>query len=270
MEFILKNGSQKKKFVSIQRKVVVRNTRYILWMCLVMLCLIVSTGTFVSQDTLRLTMKQVAVNGANNLTKEIGIYTLCMNGIVDSPYFENPEANREEIVARLQNKIETYWAFTSFVDVNGNDYMTGENHSSKEFFTRALYGDTTYVSSPAVTNDGVFVTFSVAARYNGEVIGVFYMMSDYEYLHGIVNRTSVGETGKTYVITTQNAVVFDEDIESGLQQSASSHLNKSSSELKLEQAAMNSEGVTGFGNIWDDDGLRVAGYTPVEGTDGWI
>lgn len=269
MEFHITNG-KKKKFVSIRQKVVLRNAQYLGWMCLTMLVLIVSTGSLVSQDTLRLTMKQVAINGANNLSKEISVYTLCMNGISDSPYFANPEANREEIVARLQSKIETYWAFTSFVDLQGNDYMTGENQSGEEFFTRALQEDATYVSSPAVTNDGIYVTFSVAARYNGEVIGVFYMMSDYEYLHGIVNRTSVGETGKTYVITTGNAVVFDENIESALKTSASSHLNKSSSELSLEAKAMNSNGITGFGNIWDDDGLRVAGYTPVEGTDGWI
>lgn len=260
------NGN--KKFVSIQKKILRNNTRFVLELCAVMMVLIVVATSKMSQDSMRLAMKQVAVNGAYNLTNQISTYTLCMNGISDSPYFENPEANREAIIDRLNTKTATYWAFTSFVDLDGNDYVTGENHSGKEFYTRALSSNETFVSSPEVKLDGTYVTFSVAAKYNDETIGVFYMMSDYDYLDMLVNTMSVGQSGKTYVISTENKVIFDDDIQTGLQKTASTHLNKSDAQIKLEAEAMSGE--TGFGNIWSDGNLQVAGYTPVDGTDGWI
>ncbi len=271
MKIVTMNGNQQKKFVSIQKKIVFRNTRYMMWLCMVMMVLIITTASLLTQDTLRLTMKQVAINGANNLSNQIYVYTLCMNGISDSPYFADPEANRAQVVARLENKMATYWAFTSFVDLDGNDYMTGENQSGKEFFQRALSSEDTYVSSPEARSDGMYVTFSCAAKYNNEVIGVFYMMSDYDYLHSLVNATSVGETGKTYVISTDNKVIFDDEIETGILVSASNHLGKSDSHVDMEAIAMaGNYGDAGFDNIWDENGLRVAGYTPVSGTDGWI
>lgn len=266
-----KTKSKRKKFVSIQKKLVVRNTRYMCCLSFIMLMLIVSTASLLTQDTLRLTMKQVAVNGANNLSNQIYIYTLCMNGISDSPYFENPERNREAVVERLENKTQIYWAFTSFIDLDGNDYMTGENHSSKDFFNRPLVSNDTYVSAPQVSSDGVSITLSVAAKYNDKVIGVFYMISDYDYISGLVNATSVGESGKTYIITRNDDVIIDDDIATGVQVKASTHLNKPESQLRLESKAMSGvDGNSGFGNFWGEEGFKVAGYTTVTGTDDWI
>lgn len=259
--------NKKKKMVSIQKKLVLRNTRYMCVLSLSMSIMIVVIVSILTQDALRLSMKQVAVNGAYNVSNQIYIYTLCMNGISDSPYFEDPEANREEVVARLENKMATYWAFTSFVDLEGNDYMTGENHSTKEFFTTPLSTNETYVSFPEVTNDGTFITFSAVAYYEEEIIGVFYMKSDYNYFHSLVDQTSVGETGKTYIITTNNQVVINEDVEAAVGTGASN--NAPDAQKNMEANAI-SDGGTGFSNYFGENGNRVAGYTPVEGTDGWI
>lgn len=266
-----KVGEKKEKFYSIQRKIVTRNTRYMLGLSITMLFLIVSTATVLTQDALNLSLKQVAVNGAANFSDQIYVYTLCMNGISDSPYFADPALYRQQVVERLQLKTETYWAFTSYIDLDGNDYMTGENHSGKDFFTRPLQSEETFVSSPQVTSNGTYVIFSTVARYNGEVVGVFYMMSDFDYLYSLLNETSVGETGKTYVISTDDQVIFDDEIETGVQVLASQHLNKSETQQKLEaKARAGEEDGIGFGNIQDPSGLRVAGYAPVHGTDDWV
>lgn len=259
-----------KKMVSIQRKLVMRNTQYMCCLSISMMILIVAIVSVISQDALRLSMKQVAINGSDTITNQIRVYTLCMNGISDSPYFENPEANRQQVVERLANKTATYWAFTSFIDLNGNDYMTGENHSSKEFYTRALDNiNETFVTTPQVVSDGVFFTLSRAAIYDGKVIGVFYMMSDFNYIQSLVNATAVGQTGKTYIISTNDNVIIDDDIQTGIQVGATNHLNKSASQIKMETEAKTIND-TGFSNYVGENGYRVAGYTSIEGTDGWI
>ncbi|MFI3254162.1 MAG: methyl-accepting chemotaxis protein [Eubacteriales bacterium] len=264
----MKISKGKNKFVSIQKQLVARNTRYMCGLSFVMLLLIISTATLLTQDTLKLTMTQIAENGAHNLTNQINTYTLCMNGISDSPYFANPAANRDQVVARLQTKTETYWAFTSFIDLDGNDYMTGENHSGKDFFNRPLSSSDTYVSSPQYRDDGYYFIFSVAAKYNDEVIGVFYMISNYEYFASLLDSTTVGETGKTYVVTKSDKVIIDEDIGTGIQVGASNHLNKNESQLEMEKTAESGE--VGFSNYWGETSNRVAGYAPVAGTDDWI
>lgn len=265
------NGEKKRKFVSIQTKLVFRNTRYMCYLSIAMLFLIISTASVLTQDTLRLTMKQVAVNGANNLTNQIYTYTLCMNGISDSPYFENPEQNKEKVIERLQTKADVYWAFTSFVDLDGYDYMTGDNQTGTDLFKKPLENGETYVSDPKVRSDGVFITFSTPAYYQDELIGVFYMVSDFDYVFGLVNDTSVGETGSTYVIGTDNRVIIDENIENNIQGNASQVANKTQTQINLEAKAMSgADGGIGFGNYWSEHGNRVAGYSPVEGTEGWI
>lgn len=261
----------KTKTVSIQKKLVFRNTMYMCNLSIVMLFLILSTASVLTQDTLRLTMQKVASTGANNLSSQVYLYTLCMNGISDSPYFENPEENREKIVERLEGKSEIYWAYTSFIDLNGNDYRTGDNHMGKDFFSRPLTEEATYISAPQITSDGIFFTFSVAALYQGEQVGVFYMISDFDYIQGLVNQTSVGENGKTYIISTNDQVIVDDNIETAIKTGASSSLDKNDSHLNIETRAKNlAEGETGFGNYWGEEGNRVAGFTRIAGTDGWV
>lgn len=260
----------KRKTASIQHKIVHSNIRYMLILITIIIAFASYGMYMLSHDILKLTMSEVANTGAKNLSNQIYIYNMSMNSVNDSPYFANPELNRNNIVTRLEAKAEEYWAFCSFVDMNGNDYMTGENQSSTEFYQRALQGDT-FVSSPIVMDGGVYYIFSSAAIYNGEVVGVIYMISDYYYIHGLVTENSVGETGRTYVINTNDRVIIDEDIIAGISTSASKHLEKSASHIEFEAQAIKSTSDTGGFGFYGEDGVYcVAGYAPVANTDGWI
>ncbi len=157
--------------------------------------------------------------------------------------------------------------------MNGNDYRTGENYSNEAFFIRALAGGT-YASSPVNINGSINYIFSTAATYQNRVVGVFYMISDYNYIHGLATEDSVGETGVTYVINTNNQVIIDEDIENAIKGTASSHGDKTATQLELEADAMemaiSGSATVGFGNYFYNNANRVAGYAVVPNTDGWI
>ncbi len=264
--------ARKKKFVSIQRKMVSKNALYMSTLSICMFFMLLFAISVLTQNTLRLTMQQMAVNASTNLANQITLHTYCMNGMAENPAFADPEKNRSAVLDVLERKTNEFYALTSFVDLDGICYMTGNDYSNAEFFKRAIAGEN-YVSLPIEKNGEVVYAFSAPAYYDGELKGMFYIMSDYYYINGMVEQASVGETGKTYIITSNNHVVVDEDILVGMQTTASAHLNKSTTQLALETNAMQGYGTSesvGFGNYWSNGMPYVAGYAPVIGSDGWI
>lgn len=268
-----KKKNKEKKIFSIQKKLVWLNVSSFVGLTISMMIMIVISVTITSQDTLRLTMQEMASTSSKNLANQFYIYKLCMNDISQSPYFENPGENKKEVIARLEQKMADYWAFTSYVDLKGDDYMTGENQSSQEFYQRALSGES-YISSPFEMDGGIYYRIAAPAKYNGVTIGVFYMISDYYYIHGLATANTVGETGRVYVINTNNQVIIDDEIETGIAVGSSKHLNKSETKLEMEQdaisVALSGVDVVGYANYFENGAGCVAGYATVSGTDGWI
>lgn len=262
---------KEKKMGSIQKKLVLRNTRYMCVLSFSMLCLIVAIVSILTQDALRLSMKQVAVNGSYNITSEISKYTSSLNGVVDNIYFADVDRNRDKVIQRLEDKTAEFWGFTSFIGLDGIDFRTGDNHNGKDFFERPLAENITYISTPQYRDDGDFIVFSRAAYNNDEVIGVVYIKSDLFYVGGLVNATSVGETGKTYILTRNNELIMNDEIMAGLVVNNNNQSDKTSSEIRMEADAMSlQEGESGFGNYLEDKEYRIAGFAPISGTDDWI
>ncbi|MFI3175774.1 MAG: methyl-accepting chemotaxis protein [Bacillota bacterium] len=240
---------------------------------LCMLCMLFFAISKLTQDTLKLTMTQMAVNASYSLSNQVYLHTHCMHGISENPAFADPEKNREEVLEVLQRKTEEFWALTSYVDMDGNCYMTGANFSNEAFFKNALVGES-YVTSPIAKDGEVYYMFTAPAYYDGELIGAYYIMSDYYYINGLIEATSVGETGHTYIINTKDEVIVDYDMETGMAVGASKHRDKSATHLLLESNAKanygNPSAEVGFGNFFADGTVKVAGYAPVADTDGWI
>lgn len=270
------NGNGKKskiKMVSIRKKLVWRIFVALFTLTLAMFAMVLTSSSVLTQDTLRITSQQMAVNAANSLSTQISIFHIYLDEMTNFAPFSDHEANQAGVVQILEEKSAEYWCYMSFADVNGLDYRTGQDVTAEAYFQRAIAGDK-YVSSPQSVDGSIFYTFSIPAQVNGETIGVLSMMSDYNYIYSLVEATSVGETGRTYVINTNDEVIIDEDILTGMQVGAAQHMNKSKSHLQLESRALkgegNSEGGVGFGNFFEGGMPRVGGFAPVPNTDGWI
>ncbi len=264
--------NQTKKFKSIQKVLLGRIRWALVTLSFLLFCMILSSAAILTQDTLEITMKQMASNSAEHLTSQLNVFQISMKEIPNYPVFQDPEGNKEEVIELLNAKTAEYWCFTSFADVNGMDYVTGGNISGETYFQRGMSGEQ-YISPPHATGDGsVNYIISSPAIVNEEIIGVIYMMPDYDYIYSLVTANSVGESGHTYVISTRDEVIMDVDIVTGMQVGSASHLDKHSSHLSFETNAKDGEGENGvgFGNFFESGTVRVGGYAPVPDSDGWI
>lgn len=86
-----KRTRTKKKFVSIQRKLVIKNTIYMSSLTLCMMFMFFFATSKLTQDTLELSMKQLAVNASYTLSNQVYLHTHCMNGISENPAFADPK-----------------------------------------------------------------------------------------------------------------------------------------------------------------------------------
>ncbi|MFI3253152.1 MAG: methyl-accepting chemotaxis protein [Eubacteriales bacterium] len=261
-----------KKFKSIQKVLLGRIRLALISLSCMLFCMILSTASILTQDTLEITMKQMATNSAEHLTSQVSIFQVTMKEIPNFSAFEDPQRNREEVIEILNAKSAEYWCLTSFVDLDGNDFITGNNVSGETFFQKGIGGES-YISAPVVASDNsVSYIISCPTIVNEEVIGVMYMTPDYDYLYSLVTANSVGVSGHTYIISTRDEVIMDEDIVTGIKVGSTAHLNKHETHLNFEQNAKDSvgDGGIGFGNFFESGTVRVGGYAPVPGTDGWV
>ncbi len=264
----------KKKFKSIQKILLGRIRLALFSLSFVLFCMILTSAAVLTQNTLSITMQQLAINSADNLNAQLSIFRVAMDDLPNYEAFANPTENREEIVEILNSKTEQYWCFSSFADLSGIDYITGNSVSNEEFFQKGLQGEN-FVSMPNSTISGtgsVVYIISKPVFVEEELVGVSYMTPDYDYLYSLLTEHSVGETGHVYVINSNDQVIFDLEIASAMKTGSASHMDKTSSHLEFESLAKSGAGDdgVGFGNFFESDTVRVGGYAPVPSSDGWI
>lgn len=263
----------KKKFKSIQKLLLGRIRLALCCLSFVLFCMILSSASVLTQNTLSITMQQLAINSADNLNAQLSIFRVAMDDLPNYPAFANPQENREAIVEILNSKSEQYWCLSSFADLSGEDYVTGTNVSNEVFFQKGLQGES-FVSMPnSVMSPGAIVYVISNPVYVGEeLVGVSYMTPDYEYLYGLLTEHAVGETGHVYVINSNDQVIFDLELATAMKTGSAGHMDKTATHLDFEVQAKSitaAEGV-GFGNFFEGDTVRVGGYAPVPNSDGWI
>lgn len=272
---IRKQGENQEKnkgiaFKSIKKQLIGRTVAALVSMTLMLFSMILISAAVLTQNTLNITMKQMAENSARSLATEMNIFFTCMEDILVNSVFDEYSTQKSQVRRYMEQKTNQYYCYSSFVTLDGYDYMTGENVSGEEFFVRALTG-IKFISTPQVLSTGqVVYILAMPAYYNGELIGVIYMQPDYNYLYGLTTASAVGETGRIYVIDHSDNVIFSEDIFNGITQGASNYANRSKTQQQFEYNAVNSNVISGFGNYTVDNTPWVGGYAGVEGTDGWV
>ena len=164
----------------------------------------------------------------------------------------------------------------NLLDARGYSFMDGTNYADREYFQRAMAGET-YVSSPTVSKVTGELTVIVAAPLwqdgvqGSTVVGVVYLVPYETFLVDIMNSLLVSENGNAYMIDADGYTIADTVIENigveNIEEDA-----KTDPALE-ELAALNAEmrqGKSGVGS-YEYNGVKnkMLAYTPVENTDGW-
>lgn len=209
---------------------------------------------------------QNKMEAKENVVKEVGVLTRLSK--TESTYAEKREV--------LDGKVEEYGLEDiSVADASGID-LEGNDVGDKEFFTRALAGET-YYSTTEVKEDGSGTVIYISAPlwdkglFNTTIVGVVYATMDGKYLSDISNTINVGETGAAYIIDNQGVFVAHSDQSKVDKRSSIKEQAKADESLapllKLEEQAIKGEAC--FGEYTYGGVTKLAVFSPIEGTDGW-
>lgn len=207
------------------------------------------------------------ISARKNVASEIGTISRLSNPA--STY-----ADKRQI---LDSKMEAYGLESiSVADISGTD-LEGNFVGDKEFFTRALKGDS-YYSAPEVKKDGSGTVIYISAPlwdkglFNTSIVGVVYMTLDGKALSDMTNTITVAKTGYAYIIDKNTRFIAHKD--ESLVNSGTTVKQMGESDKQLVPLAQLAEratkGETCFGQYYYKGVDKFAVFSPIEGSDGWF
>ena len=163
----------------------------------------------------------------------------------------------------------------SLIDDNG-DSLSGQNYSDRLYFQEAMNGNP-YTSEPLTSRVTGKTTIIVAAPLwqNGEVgttpIGCVYFVPDEEFLNNVVRGLNISENSAAYIIDAEGNTIahIDSNVVTETDNvTVMAQTDKDYAELAAIHAKMRA-GEEGFSIYHIGGEKKLAGYSPIDGTNGW-
>ncbi len=202
-----------------------------------------------------------------NLAADLGLMTRLSRE--DVPLEEKQEIIDERVKANELTR-------GNILDRNGISIFSGEDFSDRNYFQKAMTGESC-VSEPVVSKVTGKISIIIAAPMwkdgimGTEVTGVVYLVPDENFLNDIMVATNVSKNGSAYMVDSQGTVIAHKDIKLVEQKDNTIESAKTDSKLKalakLEEKM--TAGKTGFGTYRYGGVKKIMAYAPVENSNGW-
>ena len=217
-----------------------------------------STLTAIEQTLSETT--SLAALAAQNM---ISTYTLTISEVASSPLLSDPEISPAEKQAFIQTKVNTYYMrFGGMADTTGYDSVHDVTISGQPFFQAALEGKT-YMSTPYISDDDMFMIISAPVTSAGAVQGVVYFQCDTYLLQSIIDEIQIGENGDAYILDKEGTTIAALETEEVLSMENLVREMPSNPNDKYIQQGVGEYTYPG------DNVDYMQGYAPIPGTDGW-
>ncbi len=159
------------------------------------------------------------------------------------------------------------------LDASGRSRTGSGSYADREFFKRALAGET-YISEPELDQAAGSVTIYAAApvrQSSGGISGVVFLKTQQTFLNDIMAEIKISDGATTYMLNKDGFTIADPDMETVL--NAESTIRDAQTDPSLNAlAAMETDmtqGNSGFGRYTYGGVTKYLAYAPVNGTDGW-
>lgn len=202
-----------------------------------------------------------------NLAADLGLMTRLSRE--DVPLEEKQEIIDERVKANELTR-------GNILDRNGISIFSGEDFSDRNYFQKAMTGESC-VSEPVVSRVTGKISIIIAAPMwkdgimGTEVTGVVYLVPDENFLNDIMVAINVSKNGSAYMVDSQGTVIAHKDIKLVEQKDNTIEAAKTDSKLKalakLEEKM--TAGETGFGTYRYGGVKKIMAYAPVENSNGW-
>lgn len=233
--------------------------------------------TYTSADSqLRQGIASMAEVASDRVTEEITGYVRLAEAFGGRSDIADPEVPVEQKESILSAWAEKYgMQRANLLDRSGYSLFDGNSYADREYYQKGMQGQT-FVSTPVVSKVTGELTIIVAAplwqdgQPDTTVVGVVYFIPKETFLNDIMSGIKISENGSAYMIDNQGNTIADTTLETVTTQNIEKEAESDSSLSALASihAAMR-EGQSGVGDYTMDGVDKVAGYAPVDETDGW-
>lgn len=216
---------------------------------------------------------ELAALAAENM---ISTYTLTISEMASNPTLVDESISAEEKQAFIQARADAYhMRFGGMADTNGYDEINDVDISDEPFFRAAVQGES-YMSTPYIDGDDIYLMVAAPVLDGDAVKGILYFQCDTAILQSIIEGLQIGEEGEAYILDKEGTTIAYVDQETVMsrenimQEAASNPDNKDLQTVAAIEKKMVA-GEVGVDRFYyeDDQSNNIQSYAPISGTDGW-
>lgn len=227
-------------------------------------------------SALEKTLQESAKLAASAAQNAISNYTLAVSEIASNPTLQNDDITLEQKQEFIQTKVDAYYMrFGGIADTAGYDKIHDIDISGEPYFQAAMNGES-YMSTPYINGDDMYLVVSAPVIRDGTVQSVIYFQCDTNILQSIVEDIQIGELGEAYILDKEGTTIAYKDVQSVLDkenaiQEAAENPNDNDAKVLAEIESKMVAGETGIDRFEyaADNSNNIQAYTPIQGTDGW-
>lgn len=206
----------------------------------------------------------------------ISTYTLTIAEMASNPTLVDETISPEEKQAFIQERADAYYMrFGGMTDTAGYDVVHDADISGEPFFQAAVQGNS-YMSTPYIDGNDMYLMIAAPIREGDAVKGVLYFQCDTDILQSIIEGLKIGEEGEAYILDKEGTTIAYVDQESVLNQENVMHEAAAAPEDEGLQTVAAIEKKMTLGEIGverfyyaEDESNNIQSYAPIAGTDGW-
>ncbi len=219
-------------------------------------------------------MEQLADTASQRISYEIGSYENVAISFGLNEQISDPSVSIQEKQSILDEWVEKYgFQRGNILDRNGDSLFDGNNYSDREYFQKALGGES-YISTPTVSRVTGELSFLIAAplydQGGGEVTGVVYFAPKESFLNDIMSSISISPGSRAYLLDKDGNTIAAADSE---RVGSENVIRQASQNPSLKGLAVIQEkmlqGERGTGLYKEDGRSFILAYAPVKAGDGW-
>lgn len=216
---------------------------------------------------------ELAALAAENM---ISTYTLTIAEMASNPTLVDENISPEEKQAFIQERADAYYMrFGGMTDTAGYDVVHDADISGEPFFQAAVQGNS-YMSTPYIDGNDMYLMIAAPIREGDAVKGVLYFQCDTDILQSIIEGLKIGEEGEAYILDKEGTTIAYVDQESVLNQENVMREAAAAPEDEGLQTVAAIEKKMTLGEIGverfyyaEDESNNIQSYAPIAGTDGW-
>lgn len=272
-----KESGRNKESAGIAKKI--QRSSSILVLISVVIIAVVSTilNVVSTMDTLKQNMEATVtvtaerisadLKATSNIVSELGCVARMSDGSVT-------EAEKQEII---NQRVQSYGMVRGkFIHTNGICEYDGTDYSDRDYFQKAVKGQTNISDPIESKTDGTLSIIIAAPVWKGgiqdtKVEGVVFLVRNASYLSDIVADIKVSDNAGCYMLNAAGVTIAHSTrsiAENQENTSAEAKTDKSLKAIaKMEQKM--AAGESGYGNYYYGGKIKLMAYTPVPDTNGW-